>query len=307
MMIHYITSVIISIFLTLVIIQIKLRVLKTVDKPNSRSIHKKEKLTSGGISFALGIIVILILLGNYKILSILPLTIIGYLDDIFNLSRRSRYITQVITSIFIFFVLKDNLIEQNNILLYFSLIGIWVFISTAIINLINFMDGIDGLVCSNLIIVLFLSYIFQPHNYIAAVIPLTIFLFWNWHPSKIFMGDTGSTFLGGLLILLLFDNFDIEKFLFICSISSPLLIDSIITILMRLCNKENIFLPHRKHLYQRLNLAGLKPSLITFIYLLCAIIPYPLYIIFNINGLLIGILIEVIIGLILNKKIANQF
>ena len=52
MMIHHITSVIFSIFLTLVIIQIKLRVLKTVDKPNSRSaIHKKEKLTSGGNFF----------------------------------------------------------------------------------------------------------------------------------------------------------------------------------------------------------------------------------------------------------------
>ena len=49
MMIHYITSVIISIFLTLVIIQIKLRVLKTVDKQNSRSIHKQEKLTAAKI------------------------------------------------------------------------------------------------------------------------------------------------------------------------------------------------------------------------------------------------------------------
>ena len=166
MMINYIISVIFSIFLTLVILQIKLRFIKTVDKPNARSIHKKEKLTSGGISFAVGIIVILLLLGNYKIISILPLALIGYLDDSFNLSRRTRYITQVITSIFIFFVLKDNFIEPNNAFLYFSLIGIWVFISTAIINLINFMDGIDGLVCSNLIIILLLSYSLQSHNYI---------------------------------------------------------------------------------------------------------------------------------------------
>ena len=144
--------------------------------------------------------------------------------------------------------------------------GIWIFISTAIINLINFMDGIDGLVCSNLIIILLLSYSFQSHNYIVAVFPLLIFLFWNWNPAKIFMGDTGSTFLGGILILLLFDNFQIEKFLFICCISSPLLIDSGLTILLRLFNKENIFLPHRKHLYQRLNLAGLKHSSITLIY-----------------------------------------
>ena len=307
MLINYFFSIILSIILTLAIVQVKLRVLKTIDKPNSRSIHKKEKLTSGGASFTVGIITSLLLIGNYKILSILPLAIIGYIDDSFNLSKRSRYITQVITSIFIFFVLKDNFIEGSNIFLYFSLIAIWIFISTGIINLINFMDGIDGLVCSNLILILLLSYTFQSHNYILAVIPLLIFLLWNWYPSKIFMGDTGSTFLGGLLILLLFDNFEIEKFIFIVSISSPLLIDSIFTILLRFFHKENIFLPHRKHLYQRLNLAGLKHSSITFIYLLCAIIPYTLYKILNINGLLISILIVVFIGLILNKKFASKF
>ena len=300
-------NIIISIFLTVIIIQVKLRLLKTVDKPSSRSIHTKDKLTSGGISFASAIIVSLIFTGNFKILTLLPLVIIGYLDDSLNLSRRTRYLTQVITSILIFFIIQDYFTLEDNIFLLFLIISIWVFISTAVFNFINFMDGIDGLVCSNLIIILIFSYIFQTHNYIISVFPLLIFLIWNWAPSKIFMGDTGSTFLGGLLILLLFDNFEIGKFLFIFTIASPLLLDSTITLLMRYFNKENIFLAHKKHLYQRLNLGGLSHSSICRIYLCCASIPFPLYKFFSINGLFISILIELIIGLFLHKKIAHKF
>ena len=169
------------------------------------------------------------------------------------------------------------------------------------------MDGIDGLVCSNLIVILFLSYSFQSHNYIIAVIPLLIFLYWNWQPAKIFMGDTGSTFLGGLLLLILFDNFSIEKFIFVFSISSPLLLDSLITLIIRFFKNENIFLPHKKHLYQRLNLGGLDHSSITFIYLFFVVIPLPLYMIFSLKGLFLSIFLEIISGLILNKRIASRF
>ena len=80
-----------SSIITFIILQIKLIYIKTIDKPSLRSTHKKETLTSGGISFSFGSIVSSILLDNYQILTLVPLIITGYIDDKNNLSRKSRY------------------------------------------------------------------------------------------------------------------------------------------------------------------------------------------------------------------------
>ena len=82
------------------------------------------------------------------------------------------------------------------------------------------------------------------------------------------MGDTGSLFLGSYLTSLIYsaDNYiDIIK---IILLASPLLLDSLVCIIRRLINKQNIFTSHKLHLYQRLVSSGINHSLVTIIYLL---------------------------------------
>ena len=57
------------------------------------------------------------------------------------------------------------------------------------------MDGIDGLVAGSMILIFALYSIFISNSYLIFVGSLVAFLIWNWYPSKVFMGDVGSTFL----------------------------------------------------------------------------------------------------------------
>ena len=84
-----------------------------------------------------------IYLDFYLPLACLPLSIIGFIDDRFNISRKLRYFVQIITVTFLINlgILK---IETNNLVLDY-LFTIFLIFLTAIINFVNFMDGIDGL------------------------------------------------------------------------------------------------------------------------------------------------------------------
>ena len=83
----------------------------------------------------------------------------------------------------------NNFFANN---LFFINLVFWLIsnlILIGIINFINFMDGIDGLVASSMIFIILCSSFFLDLNFILLFL-LMAFLFWNWHPSKVFMGDS---------------------------------------------------------------------------------------------------------------------
>ena len=124
------------------------------------------------------------------------------------------------------------------------------------------MDGIDGILTSCMIVI-FVSSSFIIFDSIWGLIGSLIgFLFWNWNPSKIFMGDIGSNFLGGVLIWIILNTTSINNSLALILISLPLILDPLICLLIRFLNKENIFNPHSKHLYQRLVKGGLSHQMV---------------------------------------------
>ena len=71
------------------------------------------------------------------------------------------------------------------------------------------MDGIDGLVAGSMILIFAVGSIFISNYFLIFVGSLSAFLFWNWYPSKVFMGDGGSTFLGSIFFGLLLDSSNI--------------------------------------------------------------------------------------------------
>jgi len=128
---------------------------------------------------------------------------------------------------------------------------------TALINFYNFMDGLDGIVggCSAVQLAFFALYLHQPVWWLL-VAALLAFLLWNWPPATVFMGDSGSTVLGGAVAVALLQTTSPKMTWLAAAVAAPLLADAVFTLLRRLLNRENIFEPHKSHVYQRLNQSG---------------------------------------------------
>ena len=255
---------------------------KLIDLPNERSSHTRPTPRGGGLGFILSFYALLGINSflnpspqpiSFLIwLSLIPLIVIGFLDDWKNLPASIRYLVQIsvsaiaITSLGAFPIFADQAtIPVLNIgIMILSLIGM-----TALINFYNFMDGLDGLVAGTAIIQLsFLAIWSDNPSLWILVTALLGFLLWNWHPAKIFMGDSGSTFLGATIaIAILSKNTTPTDAWAALSITLPITLDTIYTLIRRLLRRENIFQAHRSHLFQGLHQAGWSHSKVSGFYI----------------------------------------
>lgn len=196
--------------------------------------HKKGTPTMGGISFIIAIIISLIVAMfldssniQYYILFIyttISFSIIGYIDDMLivvkkkndGLAPRKKLMLQILFSVIFYilvtFIYKDvnyihiPVFDYNLNISYFYIIFL-VFWQTGFSNAVNLTDGLDGLATSVTIITTstFALLAYKENNFPVLVFCLTIvgalvgFLLFNRNPAKIFMGDTGSLALGGIL------------------------------------------------------------------------------------------------------------
>lgn len=197
-------------------------------------IHKKGTPTMGGISFILAIVAALIIAmflnsENIKyyllfIYTTVSFAIIGYIDDMLivvkkkndGLSPRKKLLLQIVFSL-IFYILVSLVYDNVNFIeipiinyqlnisyLYLLFVIFW---QTGFSNAVNLTDGLDGLATSVTIITTstFALLAYKENNFPVLVFCLAIvgallgFLLFNKKPAKIFMGDTGSLALGGIL------------------------------------------------------------------------------------------------------------
>jgi UDP-N-acetylmuramyl pentapeptide phosphotransferase/UDP-N-acetylglucosamine-1-phosphate transferase len=95
------------------------------------------------------------------------------------------------------------------------------------------------------------------------------FLFHNWPPARIFMGDVGSAFIGFTLAVLPIMAGQRDPRFIIAGVLLvwPFIFDTSFTLVRRMINKENIFEAHRSHIYQRLVIAGYSHRFVTLIYM----------------------------------------
>lgn len=196
--------------------------------------HKKGTPTMGGISFIIAIVISLIVAmfldsSNIKyyvlfIYTTISFSIIGYIDDMLivvkkkndGLEPRKKLMLQILFSV-IFYILVTFIYKEVNYIhipvfdynlniSYFYIIFL-VFWQTGFSNAVNLTDGLDGLATSVTIITTstFALLAYKENNFPVLVFCLTIvgalvgFLLFNRNPAKIFMGDTGSLALGGIL------------------------------------------------------------------------------------------------------------
>lgn len=254
-----------------------------MDIPNERSSHTQPTPRGGGIGFILAFAVSVQLnqgIFNDPTISFsyplwLPLVFlvgIGYIDDWKTLSSRLRYTVQLLVACMI--VWQGNAFPQPWLE---SLGGVGTLLAisttilglTALINFYNFMDGMDGLVAGVSTVQLgFMAVWSQEPILWLLVSALVGFLYWNWSPAKIFMGDVGSTFLGAVMaITLLSQTGTTEHIWSALAITLPITGDAIYTLLCRTIRRENIFKAHRSHIYQRLHQVGWSHSKVAALYM----------------------------------------
>jgi len=279
--------------------------------PNERSSHNKLTPSGGGLIFVVISILISLFNNYYRLLIYLPLALIGIFDDKYDLKPIYRYGAQFLTVLFIVFISlsKGFLISISNNISdpsIFGLIFISIIFGTALINFINFMDGIDGLIGGTTFIFL-ITASFINNNLLALAGCLLGFLILNWSPAKIFMGDVGSTFLGSVIVGEIFINKSFNESFGLLLIISPVLLDAFLCVLRRFFAKQNIFKPHKLHLYQRLCSNGWSHAKVTSIYILSSILISLAYIIVNLETAFVSLIVISLIGLLLDWKCALPF
>tara|TARA_A100001035_G_scaffold42997_1_gene30072 strand:- start:2327 stop:3331 length:1005 start_codon:yes stop_codon:yes gene_type:complete len=313
----YIFSFFFGCFSTFFILKIGIDFLSKylLDRPNNRSLHKKPVPRGGGLAFIIPLLIydfLTLYFDNFHnsfpfSLLCLPLIIISFWDDLFDVPSLYRYIVQFSVSILIInFSLFNHLFTIS--LKDIFILSLLIIIITGIINFTNFMDGSDGLVVGCML-VLFLTLNIKLNftaNLSLLLGSLLIFLSWNWPPAKIFMGDVGSNFLGiyfAANLLLLPKNEILGLFL----IGSPLFGDALVTLFRRFISGQNIFNAHRQHLYQRLCLGNLSKKKVCLIYISQSSVLSFTYLKFNLIFEIGALFIFFLIMYILDSKYALSF
>ncbi|MCZ2203169.1 MAG: glycosyltransferase family 4 protein [Cylindrospermopsis raciborskii PAMP2012] len=303
-----------------------------LDIPNERSSHSHPTPRGGGLGFVISFLITSTAYTwnlapdlstktdinlNHLWLSVLPLAFVSLLDDHNHIPAWLRYIVQVISASLVvsFFGIFPQPWLTN-----LGPIGITIAIlltllaMTALINFYNFMDGLDGLVAGITIIQLgFIALMGNQPIWFLMIGAIIGFLWWNWSPAKIFMGDVGSTFLGALVAIALLNyahNYSVTQSWSALTITLPIVGDTTYTLICRMRRRENIFQSHRTHLYQRLQKSGWSHSQVTISYMIfTSAIALNLYLFGNIGAwinLIITLLAIIILEVYFKQLVPNS-
>jgi UDP-N-acetylmuramyl pentapeptide phosphotransferase/UDP-N-acetylglucosamine-1-phosphate transferase len=263
--------------------------LHLVDLPNARSIHTQPTPRGGGAA-----IVVVCVLGVAAAASfgLQPnwREVAGYLvgaslivgvslvDDVRALPASLRLAAQVAAAVFMLTGLASQpglLMSTSQLAPGWLVMGIALLWSVGITNAYNFMDGIDGLAATEGLVAglgwTLLAWL-SGQSWLAVLALLVAagclgFVFHNWHPARIFMGDVGSAFLGfTFAFMALATPRHIDQLGSGVLILWPFVFDAGFTMLRRLQRRENLLVAHRSHLYQRLVLAGWRQAAVTSLY-----------------------------------------
>lgn len=248
-----------------------------MDYPSARRINKKPMPRIGGLAIFFGFLVAVLCfvdIGSAEMRGILLGAIIivalGALDDVYQLPALVKLVVQIgAAAIVVWHGVDVNVITNPFRDGSYIHLGMWSYPITilwivGVTNALNLMDGLDGLAVGISAIAsfaLFLIAIFTGMGDVAVLIAAVIggclgFLPYNSHPASIFMGDTGSNFLGFILASIsvqgLFKSYAVVSLLIPLMILGLPIFDTSFTIMRRLKNKQSIFQPDRGHLHHRL-------------------------------------------------------
>lgn len=285
----YLGSTILSIISTSIIIRFAQRS-NIMDTPDIRKIHSKPVPRVGGVAIFVSVIGIIIpvlfltdvnsdtplLAGSKTVFLLLAVSLIflvGLVDDILGLRAKIKLSVQVVAALIVCGVgIRINSVTiTDSLIVHFGWFSwpITVFWIVGLTNAVNLIDGLDGLaagICAaacGVITILTLLFGMPVMTIIMLSLlgALTGFLFFNFNPAKVFMGDSGSLFLG----------FTIASSSILCASKTETIVglalpvlalgipvfDTLFSMLQRFLDRRSILSPDRSHFHHRLLALGL--------------------------------------------------
>lgn len=263
-----------------------------LDVPNERSSHARPTPRGGGLAIVgVTLLGFIIAAWHYPVwpwFALLAYGIgtgliaaIGWLDDLYSLPNRWRFMAHSLAAVLALLgfgywhTVTVPLLGQ----LHWGWLGLPVtfFWIVGLTSAYNFMDGIDGIAGGQAVVAGLGWAVLAWQANLPLIGSLGVllafsnlgFLGHNWPPARIFMGDVGSTFLGysfAVLALVASRSNPIYASVGVLLVG-PFVFDAAFTFIYRLRARENVFAPHRSHLYQRLMLAGHGHQSVTLIYI----------------------------------------
>ena len=243
-----------------------------VDKPNERKVHTKIMPRMGGLAIYLSFFAVLFLSHEMTMQHIGLLTggtvlvLVGIIDDKTDMPAKIKLLGQIFAACIVVAAgvrveFMTNFILGGVFPLYIFSVPFTVLWIVAITNAVNLIDGLDGLAAGTSIIAaatMAISGYATGQTEMASMALILIgaslgFLKYNFHPAKIFMGDTGSMFLGYNLSVLAIMGF--TKSFTVLSLVTPILVlaipilDTLFAIIRRKMNNKPIFKPDKNHLH----------------------------------------------------------
>ncbi len=271
-----------SFVLTLIIIFFIKKIafkLNIVDKPNHRKVHHKPKALLGGLGIFIAMVLTYSSFVNFNlsndskviILLAFSLVLVGLYDDIKDMKAIYKLFFQLLISFLTAIFLGGiHRVEVYNFVFTFPFY-VGIFIQTiwlvALINAFNLIDGLDGLSAGvgaiSLVSLLVLSLV---NNDITSVTIILIiigsllgFLFYNFNPSTIFLGDSGSMFIGyiiGVISMNSYKTVTLTSTILLLLIAFMPFLDVFLAIVRRKANKQRAFEADSLHFHHRLMRKG---------------------------------------------------
>lgn len=248
-----------------------MRQVNILDIPNERSSHTKIMPRSGGIAMFVSFIFGVFLFDlKQPYLFLIPLGsvfLIGLWDDIRSISSKKKLILTAFSAAMLYLMGFDiqhfgTFLGHEIVFNYWVALLFFVFAISGFVSALNLIDGLDGLASVVSLAILFpFAYIgykyadmFLLYSTLVLVSAIVGFLIFNWHPAKIFMGDSGSMFLGFMISIIVV--YAIQKD-YITAISTLLLcaipiLDTLIVLLRRALHHQNPLQADKTHIHHLL-------------------------------------------------------
>ncbi|HEX7003929.1 MAG TPA: glycosyltransferase family 4 protein [Trueperaceae bacterium] len=258
---------------------------RILDVPNGRSLHQAAVPRGGGLGFVTTILISLPLMWFFfpadsplwlALLGSLPIAVTGWLDDRFSLPASRRFLVHSLVAAWAVWMLGGlEGVRLGTIELDLGAFGYplaWLLV-VWLINLYNFMDGIDGLAAGQAVLVGAVGALLASAGgnvglaWFAALVAASCagFLQWNLPPARIFMGDAGSGFLGYVfaVVALYSEASGGPPLLVWLLLLGVFVVDSTATLIQRWLAGERWYEAHRSHAYQRAVQLGFSHRFVT--------------------------------------------
>ena len=301
-----------------------------VDIPNKRKVHTKPMPRLGGLGIYGGFLLGYMLFGQHSetmnsiLIGSFIIVLTGVVDDIKPLKASTKFICQIIAALVVTFygniVLKD--VSAFGIYINFDILAypLTILFIVGCINCMNLIDGLDGLASGiSSIYFLTIGIISTIKGSVGLDFVLTFvmlgsslgFLVHNFYPATIFMGDSGSMFLGfivAVIALLGFKNVTMTSLFIPLLILSIPILDTLFAIIRRLLKGENISTPDKFHIHhQFLNRNFSQRTTVIIIYLINLLFSFAsiVYVLKNraLGYIIYGILLFIVVLFVIKTNI----